>query len=237
MIPRLLRFCLMLCLLIHQPALAAVVFGVVPAEQSGLGLEVGRVVEQTPAHKAGLRTGDVLLRVQGVHITDADTLKRALAPYRAGSVVRVQYLRGGKAATALVELAARPQRVATQTSTVTHDLAPELQLQFVQAKSRLLIQLCHLPHGMDAAQVKADLKELRVLAGSIPSDHEGWLQGSSVETSLEFKTNSGLVILRAENDSLFLETENNGKRLLFPIDTEQQRNLLPEQVLQCLQKL
>ncbi len=239
MMPRFIQLCLTVCLLIFSQAYAAVVFGVVPAKESGAGLVVERVAENTPAHAAGLQAGDVLLRLQGETVTDAASLRRLLAAYSAGTVVRVQYLRDGVQAVALVELVARPVPGATQSYTEEVEMSAAVQVQFMQAKSRLRIQLSHLPYRMDVAQVQADMQELLVLARSIPGKHPGWLQGSSIETTLSFADAEGHVMLRSENGELYLElSDKQGNRLFYaPIATPQQREMLPSSVQQRLQKL
>lgn len=239
MMPRFIQLCFILCLLIYPQVHAAVVFGVVPEKQAGAGVVVARVAENTPAHAAGLQAGDVLLSVQGETVTDAASLRQVLSSYSAGAVVRVQYLREGALAVALVELADRPEPGASQSYTEEVEMSTEVQVQFMQAKSRLRIQLRHLPYRMDADQVQADMQELLTLARSVPGKHPGWLQGSSVETSLSFADAAGYVMLKSENGEMYLElSDKTGTRLFSaPIATRQQREALPLYVRQRLQKL
>jgi len=71
-------------------------------EKSGvLVLEVSR---DTPAEKAGLKAGDVITRVGGEKITDADDLISALRDYEEGDKVTIEYARQGKNATVQAEL-------------------------------------------------------------------------------------------------------------------------------------
>jgi serine protease Do len=51
------------------------------------------VAESSPAAAAGMLVGDILLRINGVQVADADALTAELA--RAGSVLKVSILRGG----------------------------------------------------------------------------------------------------------------------------------------------
>ncbi|MDB5592962.1 Do family serine endopeptidase [Enterovirga sp.] len=76
------------------------------------GALVNSVQPDTPAAKAGLRAGDVLVSVNGEPVADARDLTRRIAGLRPGSKVEVAYLRDGGERTASVELASLPNRVA-----------------------------------------------------------------------------------------------------------------------------
>jgi serine protease Do len=58
----------------------------------------------SPAAKAGLKAGDVILAVNGRGVRDSRDLARTIAGYEPGTKVRVSYSRGGREATVEVEL-------------------------------------------------------------------------------------------------------------------------------------
>ena len=238
-------FCLLLsCLSVVQAAGGAVVFGVVPdREHAGQGVAVGRVAEQTPAQLAGLRAGDVIVSVQGTPTLTAAELKAALAEFSPRDVVRVQYLREGRRLSTLVELQGRPtadELAAEPAAEPKRELSPEILLQFSQARSRLRLQLARLPHGMNTAQVHADLRELLTLAQGVPSGHSQWLQGQTVELSMVLPHADGDIELRSENGKLSLAVyEPSGEEpvAVYPINTAAERAALPPSVLRRLQEL
>ncbi len=233
--------CLLLsCLSVVQAAGGrGTVFGVVPEkEHAGQGVAVNRVAVQTPAQLAGLQSGDVIVSVQGIPTPTATELKGALAEFAPGDVVRVQYLRGTRRLTTLVELQGRKpadERVAEPAP----GLSPEVQLQFAQARSRLKIQLSRLPYRMNSAQVQADLRELLMLARAVPSGHSQWLQGQSVEMSLVLPHKDGDVELRSENGklSLAVQPKSGEEPVVYGINTQAERAALPAYLLQRLQEL
>ncbi|HKL48383.1 MAG TPA: DegQ family serine endoprotease [Desulfuromonadales bacterium] len=87
------------------------------AESFGLeratGALVTEVIPGTPAEKAGVMRGDILLRFNGREVRGVRELKLLVASAPAGSEARVEILRGGERKTLTVEITARQgQKVA-----------------------------------------------------------------------------------------------------------------------------
>ncbi|HEV8310197.1 MAG TPA: M28 family peptidase [Methylomirabilota bacterium] len=72
-------------------------FGVVPdfAEQPAPGVRLGGVRTGSPADRAGLRTGDMIVRFAGVTVRTLDDLTFALRSRRPGDTIEVTYVREG----------------------------------------------------------------------------------------------------------------------------------------------
>lgn len=71
------------------------------------GARVTRVVEDSPAARAGLEAGDVIVGFEGRTIRGPRALSRALGDREAGDEVTVRYLRNGRERKATVELTSR----------------------------------------------------------------------------------------------------------------------------------
>ncbi|MGA2888304.1 MAG: trypsin-like peptidase domain-containing protein [Terracidiphilus sp.] len=75
------------------------------------GFKNGVLVQQIqpggPAEKAGLKSGDIILSIDGRNIKDGDDLVNEIASRRPGSSVRLGYLRDGKQADATVTIGDR----------------------------------------------------------------------------------------------------------------------------------
>jgi serine protease DegQ len=70
-----------------------------------VGAKVTAVVSQSPADKAGLRPGDVIVTVNGERVTARNPLADVVARYTAGATLQVEYVRdGANRATAVVLL-------------------------------------------------------------------------------------------------------------------------------------
>jgi putative serine protease PepD len=63
-----------------------------------------------PAARAGLRAGDVIVRIGTAPVGAARDVSEVVFGARAGQSVRVQYRRDGRTRTAAVRLARRPAR-------------------------------------------------------------------------------------------------------------------------------
>jgi putative serine protease PepD len=81
--------------------------GVAVETRSG-AVTVTRVVDGTPAARAGLRRGDVIAAVDGTHIASADRLRSVVNGKRPGDRISITYVRGGTRHTLEVKLATRP---------------------------------------------------------------------------------------------------------------------------------
>ena len=76
--------------------------------QNGNGVVLNEVRLGTPAEKAGLQQGDVVLSVDGRKVTDASSLGQAIDAHQPGDTITVTYTRDGSTHTTRVTLATRP---------------------------------------------------------------------------------------------------------------------------------
>ncbi len=76
--------------------------------ETSTGVEVLNVVPQGPAAMSGLQVGDIILTIDGVEMTDANTLIQYVARKSPDTVLNAQILRGGKNAEVAITLAERP---------------------------------------------------------------------------------------------------------------------------------
>ena len=74
------------------------VFGIVPdfGEGERPGVRLGGVRPGSPADRAGVKTGDIIIRFAGLDVKTLDDLTFALRSKRAGDKVEVILLRDGK---------------------------------------------------------------------------------------------------------------------------------------------
>jgi len=82
------------------------------ARANNLGVEAGAAVVSAeagqPAARAGLRSGDVIVRVGEVEIANSGDLTRALFRYQPGTTVPVEVVRDGRRQSLPVTLGPRP---------------------------------------------------------------------------------------------------------------------------------
>jgi hypothetical protein len=82
--------------------------GVVPDfAYSGKGVSVGEVYEDSPADKAGLVKGDVIVAMEGEDVPDLRAYSGVLGRFAPGDEIEIRYTRDGKEHTASLVLVAR----------------------------------------------------------------------------------------------------------------------------------
>jgi serine protease Do len=77
--------------------------------ESGQGVLVGQVYQDSPAHQAGLQEGDVILRFNGQDIKRSQDLPLTVSQSPIGSEVEVDFIRNGKKQSAEVRLVSMDQ--------------------------------------------------------------------------------------------------------------------------------
>ena len=76
--------------------------------KTGDGLLVAHVEPGSPADKAGILLGDVLIEIAGSTVGDTDAVQEVLRSQKTGDSVAVLVVRGGALVTSMVTLAVRP---------------------------------------------------------------------------------------------------------------------------------
>ena len=76
--------------------------------ETSTGVEVLNVIDQSPAAKSGLRVGDIILTIDDIEMTDANTLIQYVARKAPDTTLNAQILRKGKNAPVSILLEERP---------------------------------------------------------------------------------------------------------------------------------
>ena len=76
------------------------------------GALVGDVSKDSPAEKAGIKRGDIILEYNGKKITDVGNLRNMVAQSKVGSEVAIMIMRGGKEYTINVVIVELPKEIA-----------------------------------------------------------------------------------------------------------------------------
>ena len=94
------------------------------------GVEVLNVIDNSPAAKSGLRVGDIILTIDGIEMTDANTLIQYVARKSPDTQLDAQILRNGNNKQVTISLEVRPEQepVALPASVQAESFAqPDLQ--------------------------------------------------------------------------------------------------------------
>lgn len=85
------------------------------------GALVGDTVKGSPAEKAGIMRGDIILEYNGKKVTDADSLRNTVAQSKAGAQVDVKVLRGGKEYNLNATIVEYPKEIGETSPELAHD--------------------------------------------------------------------------------------------------------------------
>ena len=128
------------------------------------GAIVASVVEDSPAAKAGIRRGDVIVTLDGKKIEQARDLSRTAAGLKPGTATKVELLRAGKPVSVVIAVGRMPdeeqmiaraptrENLTSQLGIQVQDLTPEIARQ-VGARSRTGVVVSNVAPGSTAAQV------------------------------------------------------------------------------------
>ena len=89
--------------------------------ETSTGVEVLNVIDKSPAAKSGLRVGDIVLTIDGVEMTDANTLIQYVARKAPDTELDAQILRQGSNAQVKIKLEERPVQEPIERPVVLHD--------------------------------------------------------------------------------------------------------------------
>jgi len=89
--------------------------------ETSTGVEVLNVIAQGPAAKSGLKVGDIILTIDGIEMTDANTLIQYVARKPPTTELNAQILRNGKNKQINILLAERPQQEVAEAPNVIID--------------------------------------------------------------------------------------------------------------------
>jgi C-terminal processing protease CtpA/Prc len=171
----------------------------------GRGILVSRVEEDTPAAKAGLRAGDVIIAVAGKGISDQGDIAMALSDHEAGDRIPVRIVRDGSERTVDVEIAERPGLLQKRHGMLLPDgddldleklreLSPETEeaIRESMERAREELERARLDQPDMQAQIAAALDQAR----------QGLLERKEVERQLEEAMRQARESLRHASESM-----------------------------------
>ena len=154
--------------------------------QSG-GVLIGDVSPNTPAASAGLKKGDVIVKLNGQAVNDNNDLRNTISQMAPGTTVKLDIWRDGKTQDYNVTLGELPaEKAAAEGSDVTG--TSEIQGIEVQDVTPEILQQLNLPAGTHGVVVTAvDPSSAAAAAGVSRGDVIQEINHKSVATSAQYK--------------------------------------------------
>src|SRR5208282_1513151 len=81
-------------------------------EKQSEGVVVGDVTPNSPASEAGIKTGDIILEVNGKPVNESNQLRMSISMMQPGTELKLKTLRNGAERDATVKLAEMPNETA-----------------------------------------------------------------------------------------------------------------------------
>ncbi|UNF41566.1 DegQ family serine endoprotease [Bartonella krasnovii] len=176
----------------------------------GLGLErpygalIIEVIKDSPAEKAGLKVGDVILSVQGVRVDSPDSLGYRLMTADVGHSLALEYLRNGKTLKTQIKVASISETAFLKSEKITGDspLAGAEVLDLTPQNSRRF----HLPISAKGVVITS-LDEMSNAAGIFrPRDILRVVNGYKIQTVHQLKK----ILMQTRSRTWQLEYERDG---------------------------
>lgn len=137
------------------------------ARQKGLDKVYGALVEEvtpnSPAEKAGVKVGDVILEYDGVPVRDVSHLQQMVGRTQVGKVVTLKVLRDGKTVELKAQIGERPEKVEiarygerSWRGMSVADITPQLRRQFRIPPNITGVLVMRVEDGSPAARARIE---------------------------------------------------------------------------------
>ncbi|MBQ2814214.1 MAG: PDZ domain-containing protein [Akkermansia sp.] len=247
--------CLLACLTIplvaaapeHRAAFGIVGDDLTPALRVYVGVEQGVLVKSvwpgSPAEKAGVKRGDVIVQLEGQPVADRAAMAAALSSRTPGEKVRATLSYGGVLRDVEIELLPRPKHPAavrrTPESAVGGDrlhrpivVSDEIRRSFRERRRNICRLLSVLPAPLDKGAIIDELQAIRDLARDANPGGAGWMVGRAGIAAVQFRDSEGILLLRGADNKLTLEVYDMSGKMVWrcSLNTPEECGSLPESV-------
>jgi serine protease Do len=189
------------------------------ADSLGLGSRKGALVAEItpggPAEQAGLKSGDLILQVNGHEVSSGADLTRQVALAHAGEVIRLQVRRDGQMRELAVHSGVRPSEASLARNDRPDPNAPDAQSD---AQKVLGMRLSPNPEGgvsIQGVSNASDAGQKGLRAGDVivrAGDHKATTPADVSAAAAEAK--------KAGKSSVLLMVERGGRRTFIPLKVD-----------------
>lgn len=132
------------------------------------GALIGSVMPKEPADKAGLKSGDIVVKIENTPINNASDLTKSIASYKPNSKIKVTALRDGKEKQFTVTLGERNLSASAQKGELKNGLSLGVSLRELTAQDKQTLRVPENISGLLIVDVKQGGQAAK--AGIMPQD-------------------------------------------------------------------
>lgn len=219
----------------------------------GTGVIVRTVSPDSPAAKSGIKTNDIVLKINETDVNDPETLRAEIRSKKIGDKLKLKTIQKGKPANLEVTLAERP-------ADAFADIQDEQQLLegVPGAQNQLLQNLLELNFGgelgedgieeMIVPELLADERLQKMLRGrmnilpqgdpQIQPEHGNNLR-MNMQSTMRMEDGNGSIELKSTGDNKEVTVRDKANKTIWsgPWDTDQDKAAAPDEIRQRIEKM
>jgi len=179
------------------------------------GVLINEVIANSPAQKAGLERGDVIVVLNNQIVKDMDSFREIMADLEPKDRVKVVYIRDGRKTTTYVRLVELPSSIRETTGTVNADNSSDWGVS-LSPLTPLLRNSFNVPSGMDGIMIlSVEPGGAADAAGLVPGDVITGVDRTDISDIDDFF----YTILSDKNTTALLDIYSQGVRRYVPMDS------------------
>ncbi len=218
-------------------------------------VEIIDVQKDGASYQKGLRSGDLLISINGHPVAPCAEIKTQLMETTEQGIIKLELMRGQELIEISGKLSAYQANAASAASARALKKAAELfdkdqttrpvslnedhRAKVAEYAGKIKQELSQAPDDTDARAIIRNMQNIRNVFRDSNKQSQGWMSGKAGEATIQFKKGPYILILKGMNNMLRLEVYNQAGALIFAgsMDSPAQRQAVPADVLHVLQSL
>jgi len=212
------------------------------------GVLIEGIAPDSPAARAKLQNGDIIVKFNKVRVTSRDELIAESRKTKLGELITLAILRHQVYIELKLLSSRQPNRSSPQKSLMRMGRVNEISATDISKKNYKLIesstkhiknQLNQIQEDIDIRSILKAMQDIRNAARDNNRTRDAWMAGEATIAIMEFKDNEGIIILYGSDNILILRVlDINGEIILnIKINDRENRDKIQEPIIKRLKSL